>query len=113
MLGLKNNVSVRCKLKELGILSVVKLYRYKTLIMGYKFANDLFPQDFSTRITQNLNNKSRKKLPLITPLTKFTIIQRSFNYRLIDEWNKCDHTIRESSSIDIFKNKVKQLLLNE
>jgi hypothetical protein len=93
MLGLTDRISVRDKLSELGVLSILKLYKYKTLIMGYRFANDLFPQNFSTKISKNLNNKSRKKIPLITPLTKFTITQRSFNYRLIEEWNNCDQRV--------------------
>jgi hypothetical protein len=111
ILGLNSSVSVRDKLTEFGILNVKNLYRYNLLLMGYKIKNNIYTQLFSTKLTPNLNFRTRKQLPYINQLTRFTITQRSFNYRLVEEWNYCEPVIRDSTSLGIFKAKIKRFLM--
>jgi hypothetical protein len=60
---------------------------------------------------RNDNNNLRVNLPLIQTKTKFSTTQRSLNYRIVEEWNKCEKTTRSSGSLEIFKSKLKQHLL--
>jgi hypothetical protein len=104
--GLKKFDSVGEKMKQLKLRNIETIYRISLLCMGFKLINGMIRHDLSCRLVQNHSTITRTHLQLIPPNTKFSIMQKSFLYKMITEWNLCDESIRMAGSYGIFRNKL-------
>ena len=81
------------------------------LINKFKDENEkknLPSQERSTRITRSKTDKQLEK-----PKFKLDLKKNSYSVRVISKWNSLPLSIRESKSLDTFKQNVKSYLLTK
>ena len=99
------------KLKHLNMLSLENRRVMFDLINKFKDENEkknLPSQERSTRITRSKTDKQLEK-----PKFKLDLKKNSYSVRVISKWNSLPLSIRESKSLDTFKQNVKSYLLTK
>ena len=97
--------------EELGLESVQLRRWFRKLSCFYKLFNNehphylfkLIPSRSSSYVTRNMQN-------ILFFKTKHTFFKNSFFPSTIIEWNKLDHNIRNSSSLNIFRKSILKLI---
>ena len=106
-----SNHDTATKYRKLQILNVTQLYNlrlgeffYKTLILNQpQLLHDILPEisfhhSYNTRHYQNFRN----------PPVQISVNKRLFVYKAIEFWRTLTPEIQNSSSLYVFKNKIKQ-----
>ena len=107
-----SNHDTATKYTKLQILNVTQLYNlrlgeffYKTLIMNQpQLLHDILPEisfhhSYNTRYHQNFRN----------PSVQINVNKRFFLYKAIEFWRTLTPEIQNSSSLNVFKNKIKKM----
>ena len=101
-------------LRELHWLPVDKRILFKILLLTYKCVNCLAPSYLCDLVSPVQNTRvlrSNSKGLLTIPVTRMkTYGDRSFSYAAATEWNKLPMDIRQSTSVNAFKAKLKTFL---
>lgn len=105
-------------LKELHWLPIAERIIYKVCLTCYKSINNMSPNYLTNMVTQYLPSRSLRSSIDTTILCKPNIKyksygQRSFHYFGPHVWNDIPKTIRESKSVESFKQKLKTYLFNK
>lgn len=103
-------------LRQLNWLPVSYMLRYKDAIMTFKCLKGLTPLYLSSRFSyrsETHDRNTRRKDELDVPFYRTAVGQRSFLYRGTKLWNNLSEDIKEASSLEIFKNLMKQFLYKE
>ena len=85
-------------------------------VMAYKCLKGLAPPYLARRFTsrsQTHGRATRQMDELDIPFYRTAAGQRSFLYRATKLWNDLDNNIKDSSSIGVFKNLVREILHKE
>ena len=96
-------------------LSVSSLIIFDRAVMIYKVMNGLCPDNLRGRLitrSQISNYSTRNQLDLDTPRQNLEFSKSSFFYSGVKTWNEIPLEIRMSSTITIFKRKLKEFLQN-
>ena len=97
-------------LNELGWLPVKVLLLQRDLTMMYKCLNGLTPDYLSSKVVKRSHTHSRftrQSDDIDLTRCRTSLAQRSFFYRAAKSWNSLDRTIRNCTSLDLFKKAVK------
>ena len=101
--------------KKYGILKINDLVDLHTCLLMYKASNRMLPQNVQANFSKNQDihsHNTRKKGELHVSSVNSSLKSMSTNIRGIRIWNQIDYRLRNSTSIAIFKSKLKQNLLN-
>ena len=96
-------------------LSISNLITFDKAVMIYKIMNGLCPDNLRGRLatrSQISNYPTRNQLDLDTPRQNLEFSKNSFFYYGEKTWNEIPLDIRMSSTITIFKRKLKEFLKN-
>ena len=96
-------------------LSVSNLIIVDRAVMIYKIMNGLCPDNLRRRLvtrSQISNYPTRNQLDLDTPRQNLEFSKSSFFYSGAKTWNEIPLEIRRSSTITMFKRKLKEFLQN-
>ena len=113
--GLTRSVSIQYLLKEIGWVSLSDRRQIQKLVLMYKGKYNLLPQYlmqlFPPSVEMALENhySLRNNSDYITLARRTEIYSKSVIPSAIQLWNNLPTNIRESQSLAIFKNKIKQL----
>ena len=102
-------------IKDLGWLSVQDMLAYRDAQMVYKIINGSVPlylKNFVKRRSDVHNRSTRNSHNLDIPKCRTSFAQRSFGYRAIKLWNSLPNNVRESTSLNTFKQSLKTWLFN-
>ena len=94
-------------------LSVSNLMIFDRAVMIYKTMNGLCPDNLRGRLvtrSQISNYPTRNQLDIDTPRQNLEFSKNSFFYSGAKTWNEIPLEIRMSSTITIFKRKLKEFL---
>ena len=100
-----------CQLKWLRVEQI--LYPGDA-VMVYKCINGLAPSHLLNKIarrTQIHNRHTRNRNSLQIPLFKTATGQRTFTYRIASIWNNLSENLKQSASLNIFKQRLREHLL--
>ena len=101
-----------CQLKWLRVEQI--LYP-RDAVMAYKCINGLAPSyllnNWIARRTQIHNRHTWNRNSLQIPLFKTATGQRTFTYRIASIWNNLSETLKQRTSLNIFKQRLKEHLL--
>ena len=103
-------------LQQLNWLPVSYMLQYKDTIMAYKCLKGLAPPYLARRFTsrsETHDRATRQMDELDIPFYRTAAGQRSFLYRATKLWNDLDNKIKDSLSIGLFKNLVRDTLYKE
>ena len=104
-------------LRDLHWLPVAQRLEYKILLLTYKAVNGIAPiylADYLQSYTPGANLRSKDSGLLIVPKTRLcTYGDRAFPIAAAKLWNSVPKQIRESNSVDQFKQRLKTLLFNK
>lgn len=96
---------------ELGWQSVPKRILYNKAVLTYKAINNMTPEYISDLLTpmsmahvRSLRSSDNGTLKV--PRSRSALFDRSFSYSAPKLWNNLPQTVRESTSLHIFKNQV-------
>ena len=96
-------------------LSVSNLIIFDRAVMIYKIMNGLCPDNLAGRLvtrSQISNYRTRNQLDLDIPRQNLRFSKSSFFYSGPKTWNEIPLEIRRSSTITMFKRKLKEFLQN-
>lgn len=102
-------------IKDLGWLSVQDMLAYRDAQMVYKIINGSVPlylKNFVKRRSDVHYRSTRNSHNLDIPKCRTSFAQRSFGYRAIKLWNSLPNNVRESTSLNTFKQSLKTWLFN-
>ena len=103
--------------KELHWLPVESRIRYKVILTTFKCLHDLAPYYLSNTLIKSNNSvrslRSNTFNNLTKPKTKNKLGERSFHYSAPDLWNELPLFLKNESSLNIFKSKLKTFLFNK
>ena len=102
---------------ELNWLIFPKRVQYHSCAMVYKALHGLAPEYIEDLFTKVSDSRSRHLRPvdnelLRVPSSKTNIFENSFTITAAKQWNKLPLEVRNSSSLNAFKNTLKMYLLN-
>ena len=104
-------------LKELHWLPVESRIKYKVILTTFKCLHDLAPYYLSNTLIKSNNSvrslRSNTFNNLTKPKTKNKLGERSFHYSAPDLWNELPLFLKNESSLNIFKSKLKTFLFNK
>ena len=113
----KQQESVTPLLKDLHWLPIDKRVEFKVLVIVYKCIHGLAPAYLEELLKIKVNTRdlrSSNRLELDPPFTRSALAyERAFSYAGPRLWNKLPCTIKESSSINVFKSNLKTHLFKE
>ena len=101
-------------LRQLKWLRVEQILYPGGAVMAYKCINGLAPSyllNKITRRTQIHNRHTRNRNSLQIPLFKTATGQRTFTYRMASIWNNLSENLKQSASLNIFKQRLTEHLL--
>ena len=96
-------------------LSVQNLIKFDRAVMIYKIINGLCPDNLRGRLvtrSQISSYQTRNQLDIDTPRQNLEFSKNSFFYSGAKTWSEIPLEIRTSSTITIFKRKLKEFLQN-
>ena len=96
-------------------LSVQNLIKFDRVVMIYKIMNGLCPDNLRGRLvtrSQISSYQTRNQLDIDTPRQNLEFSKNSFFYSGAKTWNEIPSEIRTSSTITLFKRKLKEFLQN-
>lgn len=97
-------------LKELHWIPVEQRIIFKIALLVYKALNEAGPaylRELLTPYQPSRQLRSADNLDLCIPRVKLTYGSRAFSYAGPKVWNSLPHDIRNSSSLNVFKSKLK------
>lgn len=100
---------------ELGWLPIDKRLKYNKAVFVYKALNNLSPQYIADLLkpmseTHSRTLRSSVNGALAVPRSRSSLFDRSFSYSAPRLWNSIPHSIRNSSTLNSFKQNVKKVL---
>ena len=101
-------------LRQLKWLRVEQILYPRDDVMAYKCINGLAPSYLLNKIdrrTQIHNRHTRNRNSLQIPLFKTATGQRTFTYRIASIWNNLSENLKQSTSLNIFKQRLREHLL--
>ena len=101
--------------KELGWLSIRERLTYNKAVLTYKALNNLTPEYITTMLkpvseTHDRALRSSANGTLAVPRSRTSLFDRSFSYSAPRLWNSFPDSVRNSSSLSDFKQKLKHIL---
>jgi len=99
---------------ELKLLKCADIHKYFIGVFVYKQQNNMLPGIFSDYFRVNHNVKSRctrQSKDLYTPLFKTKSGQKSLVYAGAKLWNNISNSVRDTTSLQSFKNEFKSVLV--
>lgn len=89
---------------------------YCNAVLAFKCMTGCVPEALTSLFVQRskistLSTRNSQKLQI--PLCKTATGQRSFHYRTVSLWNGLDTELKLAANIDMFKRKLKSLLISE
>jgi len=97
--------SVDQKLQELHWLKVNERIEFKLLLLVFKSVNGLAPQYLNELIM--FNNDSGLRRRSLHAINPYDSNNRAFQMAAPALWNRLPATIRDSETVEIFKNRLK------
>ena len=93
----------------------VKLYLlYRDAVLTFKCLNGITPESLSQQFARRVDISgrcTRNSSSLNIPFFRSATGQRTFYYRAVSLWNELPENIKCSSSVNIFKHKLRKYLL--
>jgi hypothetical protein len=97
--------------KELGLLNLNQICRYKTIIFMFKFVKGMLPSIFHEMFTRNCTMRTRQRYNLKIPQCRTSAFQKTMRYQGVKEWNSICETLDHLCSVHSFKKRAKKFLL--
>ena len=89
------------------------MYKEEIDILMFKYHKNLLPRSFDKIFIQkSFHTKTRSSSNVVTNFCRSTVIQQSLKFIGPKVWNNTPHIIRDSKTNNVFKQKLKQFLLN-
>ena len=101
--------------KELRLLNLYQIYRYKTNMLMFQFVKGMLPNVFDSMFTKrnrSVTRITRQLHQLKIPLCRTSAYQNTVYYQGPHEWNVISEKVDHFCSVHAFKRRLKRYLLS-
>ena len=107
------NISYERRLKELNMFSLETRRKRGELIETFKIIQGFENIDSNKLFSFNTNITRSNGYKIHLPVARTEIYRNFFTYKVINAWNNLSEEIVNSPSVNVFKNRIDKLLLQE
>ena len=96
-----------------GLLNLELMYDFELLMLAYKIKHlhHTLPIVVQNYLTKSKNVQLRTRDNFLLPMCKSHMEQRQSLYQMSYKWNQLPNTLKDITSIKLFKNEIKTHLL--
>ena len=101
-------------LKKLELLKPIEIYKFYALELYYKIKYCGYFTSMSNQFTEvQPSYNTRRQNVLHVPFPRTNCIMMNFLYQIPTLWNGIDNEIKQSSSLHVFKTKLKKRFIDQ
>lgn len=110
ILGLPSHSSASAALQSLDWIPLNLRRKFNRCIYVYKYLHNLIDFDFQLQLNADVHDhNTRRRKDFHLPRVKRKWGKQRFTYHALQDWNSLNQHIRESTSLSLFKNNLKNL----